>query len=63
MSKFKLKVYLKSGNVVEFKCSNWKFDIDSNGNYKGYIFENLVGKQVCLDVKEIEGYESKIVLF
>lgn len=31
-----LKIYLKSGNVIDIECENWEFDRNADGEFLGY---------------------------
>lgn len=53
-----IKIYLKSGNIIELECEHWEFKLDNaTGEFTGYTFKRMKGFDVIsINPKQIEAY-------
>ena len=57
MRRGKVKIYLKSGNIMMIKCAECSFTVDkATGNYNGYTLKGT-DKSFGIDVTQIEAWE------
>lgn len=56
-----IKIYLKSGNIIELECEDWEFKVDNEtGEFTGYTLKRMKGFDVISIVpSQIEAYVVK----
>lgn len=54
---YQVSVYLKSGNIVQFKCKE-SIVVANGGRIQGYTFEGMDGMAV-FNMSEIEAIQTK----
>lgn len=56
-----LEIHLKSGQTINVRCENWKFEINNlTGEFYGYEFQKMISpKALGIVPSQIAGYICK----